>query len=177
MNTSIVEAVLDNVATLLPVRLVASYERGVKFQGGIDVAELGPGLHWFVPGWQSIEIINIAPETRNLPTQTVMSKDGRAVTFSANVCYRITNARVMFVSVQSFDEAMIAYAMCHLAHAVGTRTFAALRREREELEVELADSLSEKVAAWGAEIEWVGLTDLAEATAYRMFGDGSVLPL
>lgn len=178
MNTSLVEAILSNLAQLLPWRIVHSYERGVLFRMGRDVAELMPGWHWFWPLFESIDIVNVAPETRNLPTQTVMSKDGKPVTFSANVCYRITNARQMFVAVQSFDEAMIAYAMCHLAAEIGTRTFAGLRRDREQLETGLADSLSEKVAAWGAEIEWVGITDLANANAYRLFGDaGGLLPV
>ena len=177
MNTSLVEAILTNLAQLLPWRIVHSYERGVRFRLGRDVEELLPGWHWFWPAFESIDIVNVAPETRNLPTQTVMSKDGKPVTFSANVCYRITDARQMFVSVQDFDEAMIAYAMCHLASEIGARTLVGLRRDREELEPNLADSLSEKVGAWGAAIEWVGITDLANANAYRVFGDGSVLPL
>jgi hypothetical protein len=31
--------------------------------------------------------------------------------------------------------------------------------------------LTNRVKHWGARIEWVGLTDLTEAKAYRLFGD------
>ncbi len=174
MNQPFVEAIFNNLALLLPLRVVNSYERGVRFRGGRDIAELEPGVHWFIPGYEAIEIVNVAPETRNLPTQTVTTKDKVDVTFSANVCYKITDARKMFVSVQSFDEAMIAFAMCHLATAVGDNTFASLLRNREQLESELAESLAAKVASWGADIEWVGFTDLTRAKAYRLFGDMSI---
>ena len=171
MNTTVVEAVLNNVATLLPFRMVHSYERGVRFRWGKDIAELSPGLHFFVPGIESIREVNVAPETRDLPTQSTYTKDGKNVTFSGNVCYRIVDARKMYVGVQDFDEALVAFAMVHLAERIGSRTLAALRKDRETLDVEIAETLSEKVAEWGATIEWVGLTDLAETRAYRLFGD------
>lgn len=170
-TANVVEAILNNVATLLPMRIVRGYERGVLFRWGTDVAELGAGLHWFLPGRESIEIVNVAPEVRNLPTQSVMTKDGHAVTFSCNVCYRITDARKMFTSVQSFDDAMTGYAMVHLAASIGGRTFASLKRNREDLEIELAETLTSKVRNWGAVIEWCGITDLVEARAYRLYGD------
>ncbi len=171
MNTTIIEALFNNILVLLPLRIVHAYERGVKFRFGRDVAELAPGVHWFWPFFESVESVNIAPETRNLPTQSVVSKDGKAVSFSCNICYRIVDARRMYVSVQDFDHALEAYAMVHMAAGIGQRTIAAVKREREEIETELAESLTAKVSEWGAAIEWVGLTDLVEARAYRLFGD------
>ena len=171
MNTTVVEAVLNNLAILLPVRMVHTYERGVRFRWGRDIAELSPGLHWFCPGVASIELVNIAPETHNLPTQSAYTKDRKAVTFSGNICYKIVDARKMYTTVQNFDEALAAFAMVHLAAEIGDRTLAALRSNREELELEFASTLTAKVAEWGAEIEWVGLTDLAETRAFRLFGD------
>lgn len=174
MNTTLVEAVVNNVAVLLPCRMVHSYERGVRFRWGRDHAVLSPGLHWFVPGAESIEIVNVAPETHNLPTQSAYTKDGKAVTFSGNICYRIVDARKMFVSVQSFDDALAAFAMVHIAAHIATVTLATLRRNREAMESAMAEALSEKVAEWGAEIEWFGLTDVAETRAFRLFGDALV---
>lgn len=171
MNTTIVEAVLNNVAILLPVRMVHSYERGVRFRGGRDVAELATGLHWFCPGYESIEVLNTAPETRNLPTQSSYTKDRRLVTYSGNLCYRIVDARKAYTSVQNFDESLVAFAMVHLEESIGKRTLFALQRKREDFDREFSSTMSAKVAEWGAEIEWVGLTDLAEGRAYRLFGD------
>ena len=128
--TNVVEAVINNLATLLPLRMVHQYERGVKFRMGRDIAELPPGLHFFWPGFESIELVHVVPETKNLPTQSAYTKDGKAITFSGNVCYRITDARKMYVSVQEFDHAMVAFAMVHLAEQIAGRTLAALRRDR-----------------------------------------------
>jgi regulator of protease activity HflC (stomatin/prohibitin superfamily) len=170
VNTTLLDAVVNNLAVLIPARMVHEYERGVLFAGGRVKRELPPGLHWFVPGWQSIEVLPVAPETRDLPTQSVMTKDGKSVTFSCNVCYRIVDPCRNYVAIQSFDESLIAFAMVHLAGSISSRTLAAIKRDREALEVELADTLSEKVAAWGAEIEWIGLTDLVETRAFRLYG-------
>jgi regulator of protease activity HflC (stomatin/prohibitin superfamily) len=171
MNTTIVEAIANNVAILLPFRIVHSYERGVKFRWGKDIATLEPGCHFFIPGVESIEPINVVPETRNLPTQTAYTKDGKAITFSGNVCYRVNDPRKMYTSIQDFDQSMTAFAMVHLAEHIAKRSLAVLRKDRLELESEIADTLSEKVAEWGAQIEWFGLTDIVESRAYRLFGD------
>lgn len=173
MNSTLLEAVFNNVLQLLPCRIVHSFERGVLFHMGTDVRALEPGLHWFIPFVQSIEVVNVAPETRNLVTQTVTTKDGHSVTFSANVCYRIVDARVMYTAVQDFDGSMEAYAMVHLARAISRLTLAQLKRNRAQIERQFARALSRRVKAWGARIEYVGLTDLTEARAFRLFGDPS----
>lgn len=172
---NIVEAILSNLATLLPWRIVHTYERGVKFRRGrVQMRALDPGWHWFWPMLESIDVVNVALETRNLPTQSVLTKDGKSITFSCNVCYRITDACRMFVAIQDFDSAVEAFAMVHLAGAIGTRTMAALKKDREALELELCEGLTAKVADWGAEIEWVGLTDLVDARSYRLFGSAGL---
>ena len=173
MTGTLLEAVFNNVQQLLPCRIVHSYEHGVLFTLGRDVKELMPGLHWFVPFFQSIEIINVAPEVRNLVTQTVTTKDGHSVTLSANICYCIVDARASFTRIQDFDSSLESYAMVHLARSVSRLTMLQLKRERALVERNLARALSKRVKPWGAKIEWVGLTDLTEAKAYRLFGDPS----
>lgn len=175
MDGTLLEAVFNNVLQLLPCRIVHSYEHGVKFRFGQDIAELPAGLHWFWPFVESIEVLNVAPEVRNLVTQTVTTKDGHSVTLSANVCYCIVDARLAFTKIQDFDNSMEAYAMVHLARSVSRLTMLQLKRERAQVERNLARALSKRVKPWGARIQWVGLTDLTEAKAFRLFGDPSPL--
>ena len=118
-------------------------------------------------------VINVAPEVRNLVTQTVTTKDGHSVTLSANICYCIVDARASFTRIQDFDSSLESYAMVHLARSVSRLTMLQLKRERALVERNLARALSKRVKPWGAKIEWVGLTDLTEAKAYRLFGDPS----
>lgn len=172
MNGTFVQAILDNIFYLLPIRIIHSYEKGVLFKKGKDVAELGPGVHFFIPWLWSIEVINAAPEVQNLPTQSVTSKDRQTVAFSCNICYQVVDARKMFTQVQSFDDAIEGFAMVHLAEMISQHTVIQYHAKRESLHEQFAQTLSEKVEEWGAKMIWVGLTDYAVVKAYRLFGDG-----
>lgn len=172
MNSTFIQSVLDNIFYLIPVRIVHSYEKGVLFKQGKDVAELGPGVHWFIPWLWSIEIVPAAPEVQNLPTQSVMTKDRKTIAFSCNICYQIEDARKMFTQIQQFDSAIEGFAMVHLAEMLSQHTVIQYHNKREALHEEFAKTLNEKVNEWGAKIIWVGITDYTEVRAWRLFGDG-----
>lgn len=172
MNSTFVQAVLDNIFYLLPIRIVHEYEKGVLFKKGKAVRELQQGVHWFIPWLWSIEIVPAAPEVQNLPTQSVMTKDRKTIAFSCNICYQVEDAVKMFTQIQQFDSAIEGFAMVHLAEMMSRHTVLQYHKHREALEEEFAKTLSEKVAEWGAKIVWVGITDYTEVRAWRLFGDG-----
>lgn len=175
MNTTFVEAVFNNLANLIPCKVIHSYERGVKFRGGVPKAELRQGIHWFWPFYESIEVVNTSDEVKDLPSQSVTTKDGHAITFSANICYCVINATDNYTKVQAFDEAMQGFAMVYLARAIRAMTLTQLKSQQERLESDFTIVLRKKVKRWGAKVVWCGITDLVVSKAYRLFGDSPVL--
>lgn len=165
----------NNLLALLPFRVVRSYQRGVRFRLGRDIALLSPGWWWFFPVVESIEVVDVAPCVMNLPTQSVTTCDGRALSFSANIEYEIVNARKMYVRVQHLDTSLSASAMGFLAETVRAQPWDALVAGQLALEGELRRTITKQARRWGVRIRRVHLTDFVTTRALRLYGDNAPL--
>jgi regulator of protease activity HflC (stomatin/prohibitin superfamily) len=170
---TLVDAIMENLSTLAPWRVVRSYERGVKFRAGLPIADLEPGWHWFVPIYETIEVVPVIQETRNVASQSSWTADGSTVVFSCAYCYEIVDARKAFTAVQDLDNSMDNFVMVWLARAVRRRTRDQLRGDARTLERRLASSLSDRAGQWGVRITWLGLTDLSDTRVIRLMGDSN----
>lgn len=152
--------------------IIRSYQAGVKFRLGIaDAQALTPGLHWIRPLMDEVEVIGVKQETKKLPTQSVMTQDGKTVSFSAAITYEVTDAVAHFCNVLDFVESLEVICMTHMSRKVSEWTLAEMAAHRAELERSLRTTLTTRTAKWGATIVDVGLTDLTETPAFRLYGD------
>jgi regulator of protease activity HflC (stomatin/prohibitin superfamily) len=170
--TSFAETLLANLWTIievvLPFRVVRVYQRGVKFRLGILKPTLEPGFHWIIPMIDQVDIVDVNQETKNLPNQSVTTKDGKAVTFSVNIIYETLDAALLFTAVQSHEESFTAVAMVHMAQRIREWEWHELLEGQKDLEKSLRDTLTTRVKPWGIRIVGVGITDLTQARPIRI---------
>src|SRR4051812_41059319 len=86
-----------------PFSIIHSYEQGVKFRFGDDIAELNHGVWFRWPFLEEIHEVSVAEQTKNLLTQSLTTADNESISFSVNIVYKIGSARKMYVSVHDFD--------------------------------------------------------------------------
>lgn len=173
------DLIAANLEPLLPWRVIYSYERGVAWRWGVNPRPLNPGIHLRIPLRDSIEKTNAAEEVRNLPTQSVVTRDGKAVVFSVNFGFIVDDPVKYFCGVQDFDASVEALAMTHLAKRVRSMDYTELtglnedlRNGLDELEKSLRSTLTTKLKEWGARCTQVGFTDFVESGAQvRLFQD------
>lgn len=170
-GTTLVGWIGQNIAALVPFKIVRSYQRAVRFWLGKPGKELGQGFWWTIPGLLTIEVVDVRDDTANLPTQSVTTSDGKSVTFSANVRFSITDAVAYVTTVQQFDFSLTNIAMSHLAKRVRDNTLSDLLAEQRQLESSLRDTMTTRAKRWGVTIHEVGLTDLTCAKTMRFYGD------
>jgi regulator of protease activity HflC (stomatin/prohibitin superfamily) len=174
---TVVEHIFANFEKLLPFQILKSYEMGVRWTWGRNPRQLGPGPHWRLPLLHSILAYDIVDEVMNLPTQSVITKDGKAVCFSVNIAFRIADIVKHACSVQDFNESTAGAAMIHLAKKVRERDLAELETAEGlgKLEKSLRDTLTTKMHRWGTEIVDVGFTDfVASPRMIRLFLDANM---
>jgi regulator of protease activity HflC (stomatin/prohibitin superfamily) len=159
---------------LWPLRIVHSYQQGVRFWLGRDVAELGPGLYIFPPFLGSIELVDVAEDVITLPVNSIATLDGRSISFSANIVFRIRSARKKYTKVQDFSTSLDALASGHLSACVRAQTWEAIHDNQDALEAEMRRVLNRTVRKWGVRIVAVHVTDMVEAKQYRLFGDAAM---
>jgi regulator of protease activity HflC (stomatin/prohibitin superfamily) len=167
----LIRAIVEIIKYLWPIRVVKSYERGVRFIGGMEPRELKPGIYWHVPFFMSIDTLAIVQDVVDLDIQAITTKDGKSVVISANVAFRITDAVAHWTSVQDFAENFPRMACRHVSAKAREWTWDELLAHQKDLEKSLRETLNTRMArlGWGAEIDDVGLTDLVLARQWRMF--------
>lgn len=162
--SKIVEAILANLMTLMPFRIIRFYQHGVRSTWGKSPKALKPGLRASI--WLMHEVITV-PNTMtviDLPTQTIITKDKKTLCFSVNIGLVVTDPVAYFGGVHDFDESTKGLAMIHLAKKVGALTLEEFVESKEALEKSLKGTLETLWKPWGTECTHVGFTDYAETT-------------
>jgi regulator of protease activity HflC (stomatin/prohibitin superfamily) len=166
------DRILDTLKALWPVVLVYEYQAGVRFRLGRYVGTVPPGWYWCWWWVDELERVTVVEQSVNLPTQSVATRDGRNISFSANLTYEIADAGLYFTKVQDFERSLVDQAMIHLAQRVREfDDFPTLHAAQRELERSLKDTMTTRVKRWGVQITGVGLTDLTPARVYRLLSD------
>ncbi len=151
-------------------RVIEGWESGVRFKRGrVQPEPLGAGIWWHWPFVDRIEVIPIRPRYIDLPTQSVTTADGEAVSFSANICYEIENAVLAYTEVHDLEDFVSRASMGHLHGRIHAWTLAELMAGLKDLEKSLEGTLQTRVKRWGIRVLDVRLTDMVRSRVYRLY--------
>jgi regulator of protease activity HflC (stomatin/prohibitin superfamily) len=174
---NLVDAILSNIAELMPFVIVQSYEEGVRQTVGKNPKKLSPGFHWRIWLLHQVTVLPVVDDVLMLPTQSVITKDGKLVCFKGSIGYRVRDIVKHVCNVVDFSESTTARAMQHLAKKVRDKELAELIADLTPLEKSLEGTLETKLKDWGTEVFSVGFTDFAEVpTQVRLFQDIPLAP-
>lgn len=160
------------VEFLSPLRVVKAYERGVVFRFGIPVRVMDPGLRLLWPfKVEDVTMVNVAEETLDMMVQSVVTADDVAVTFSANLVFRVVDPVLYLCAVEDFNRSAEGYARIHLAQRARKKSWPELLADQRQLEQSIEGTMSTRLSKWGAEVVSFGFTDLTKARPFRLFSD------
>jgi regulator of protease activity HflC (stomatin/prohibitin superfamily) len=175
---NIVQIILENLAQLLPFQIIMSYQHGVRWTFGIKPTALPPGFRWRVPGVHRISTVGNVPEVIDLTTQTVVTSDGKTITFGANMGYVVEDPVKHFCEVYNFTDSVRALAAIHLSVRVREKSSTELDAESlKKLEASLTNTLTTRLSDWGTRVTHVGFTDFAiTRPPIRIYQDARSVP-
>lgn len=94
---------LKIIGDLIPRRiLIDPSERGIKFKGMKKVIILEPGCHWWVPFFTKVRTEPFAQQTLSLGEQTLVSKDGTAITIDSSILFNIEDFETAATKFHSY---------------------------------------------------------------------------
>jgi regulator of protease activity HflC (stomatin/prohibitin superfamily) len=157
-----VQAIFDFIRQFFPFEIVWSYQRGIRFWLGVDRKELPPGLYMFLPFFGHIETVNVMPDVMKLWKFTPTTKDGVALTVSANIRYEITDARAAFCAVQDYKDNLGDECRTHLAARIRDCTYQELLEDQKKIERLSKDTMTTAVKDYGVRILRVGIVDFVK---------------
>jgi regulator of protease activity HflC (stomatin/prohibitin superfamily) len=165
------QAILDHLKALWPVRIIDADCQGVRFTIGKHVSLLQPGLHFFCPGLQEIEEVAVAYQEIDCSLQSMQTSDDLSVTFSANVGYEIKDAVKWRIKVHHFDGSIERAARGYLGDLINQTDYETIRSHTGEFGDQVRVMLQKKAKLWGVKIVSVHLADFVKARQYRFLGN------
>ncbi len=148
------------IYTILGLRVIYDYERGVLFTLGKFVGLLGGGLVWYAPGIQNLRKIDLRVQHIDIPGQEVMTKDNVPVRINAAVFFRIEYPDKVVLKIQDFKGLTALYSQTTLRDVIGGVTLDELLANRDEIAEEIRKIVDEITDEWGIDIVGVKLQDI-----------------
>lgn len=142
------------------LRQVNQWETGLKFTLGKFTGRVGPGLNYVMPAVQRMIRIDMRVRNRDLPQQSVITKDNVTAWIDAVIYYKVVDAEKATLNVQDFDNAVRDRAKVVLRDVVGETQLDEVLAHREEVAAKVRASVEQFVAQWGLHVELIALQDI-----------------
>ena len=144
--------------------IVAPWEQAVRVRLGKEDALLGPGPHLRIPGVDRIYSESVRLRTVDLGVQTIATQDGKPVTLSGFIRFRVENLLDVINTLHQPEDTLTDEAMGATAMIIRNSTSAFL----EAADVELAATLAVRKVGSGLADMSVSITDFAFVRVYRL---------
>jgi regulator of protease activity HflC (stomatin/prohibitin superfamily) len=167
--------IVENLARLLPFRIVHDYEQAVRFtlgHAGPTIRGLERGWCFFVPLIQRVETVDATWGQVLLDTQSFETMDKVSLTVSGAIIYRVIDARCYLLSVFDTDATATLRAIVKgcISAVLSRQSYDNIMAGKKNVEnLVLADFRGE-IEGWGLEVRRVHLHDLIRARSIRIHG-------
>jgi regulator of protease activity HflC (stomatin/prohibitin superfamily) len=166
----IIDFILQFLKDFLPFFVVKQYEKAIVYRFGKVYKLRGEGIWFKIPFADDPEIHIYITTTLPTPVQTVITKDGKAVSIKAVIKYNIFDVVLYSTSIYDTVDALSDMTQGHIMIAVNRLTYEDCR-DIEELNNTVSKKARADAKKNGIEVEQVTLTNFIETRNYRLFNE------
>lgn len=148
------------IYTILGLKVVKQYERGVKFTLGKFTKIMDPGLRIVWPVIQSWERVDIRVKAVDVPDQDCITKDNISVNVNAVIYYQVSDAKKAIIEVERYFWAISQLAQTTMRNIVGEVELDELLSERDKISERIRDIIDKASDPWGIKVQNVDLKDV-----------------
>jgi regulator of protease activity HflC (stomatin/prohibitin superfamily) len=140
------------------------------YDGAMRTTVLGPGMHWFWPVTTSFQVYPTEYQTDNLPSQTIETADGKTITVSGMITYRITDLGKLLPRTHSALKLVQVLTLAAVHATMCKFTFEQLSVEQRKgtLNTKLRNAAQKPLEEFGVKVEDCMLTDLTRSKVFRL---------
>lgn len=166
--------IIQWLGKLIPrITIVRCTHGGVRFRHGKKALEVKPGLivHW--PVVTEIDIIPVLRQTHNLPTQALMTKDGKKIVVSGVVIYHIKDVVAALSRNWDFNDTLNDITMLAIASVITSHDYQfILENITTAIQKSLTKETRHKLKPYGVGVYRTALTDFCTALVIKNIGSG-----
>ena len=142
---------------LASLRIVAEYEKGVKFTLGKFSGVMSPGLRMVLPVIQSWQKVDMRVRVTDVPDQDAITKDNVSINVNAVIYYKVTSAKAAIIEVEFFEYAVSQLAQTTMRDVVGEVTLDELLTKRDSVGKRIREIVDKASDPWGIKVNSVEL--------------------
>lgn len=150
---------------------IAPDSGGIRLTLGKHVQVLTPGWYVYWPILQEIRAIYISMQVVDLRPQSVITKDGKSLTISGGMRYRVVDAKKSILEVAEWSKSIQILALGLIAEYVSKHTYAELA-DLEKISNTILDGFEKEAVEIGMHIMDMYITDIGVSKNIRLFGLG-----
>lgn len=140
------------IASLLSIKVLNEYERGVVFRLGRIIGAKGPGMVFIIPGVDRMVRMDLRTITLDVPPQDVISRDNVTIKVNAVVYFRVVEPNRAVGEVENYLMATSKLAQTTLRSVLGQIELDELLASRESVNHRLQEILDAQTEPWGVKI-------------------------
>jgi regulator of protease activity HflC (stomatin/prohibitin superfamily) len=171
MFDKLLEWLLSIINQLLPWFIIREYEEAIVLRLGKLKGHYKKGFYWKVPFADEVIEQHVVTTTLNLPSQSLVTKDGTNIVVKAMVKYKITDVQTFLLEVYDSIDAISDVAQGIVKDIVMSSTWDQCR------DLEIDNTITKKVRVelkkLGVYIEKVTLTDIANIKTLRLINEST----
>ena len=166
--------IIQWIGKLFPrLMIVRSTHAGVRFKHGKNPKPIYPGLCVYWPLVTEVEVIPVARQTHNLPSQSLLTKDGKKVVVGGVVVYSIKDIVATLSKNWDVADTINDITMCAITHVITQHQFQYLVDHiTDAVQAELTRETRRKLSAYGVRVYRTALTDFSTALVIKTMGGG-----
>ncbi|MEA3349388.1 MAG: SPFH domain-containing protein [Chloroflexota bacterium] len=142
------------------IKIVQEYQRLVVFRLGRCVGEKGPGVIFLIPFVDKGIRVDLREQVREIPHQTVITKDNASISIDFVWYYKVLNAEDSVIQVGNFEQAAQQIATTTLRAVLGGIQLDEVLVEREHINNVLRVRLDEVTERWGVKVTTVEIREI-----------------
>lgn len=141
-----------------------------RYKDSVRITSCGPGLHWWWPATTIWEVYPTTFQTDNLPSQTIETSDGEAVTVGGMISYCVSDIAMLLTQCHSPVIAIRTITLPAIHSVVCKMTWAELKEAQRKgtLNTKLRNETRKRLEEFGLAVDSVELTDMVKVRAFRL---------
>lgn len=153
---------------------VTPWQQCVRVRCGKHATLLTAGMHWKLPVLDTIYLQPVRLRAQYIEPQTVTTADGRSISLSVAVHYRIADLLKLYNTIHNQSDTISQTTQGEVAGYVSGFELGSLNKA--SLELYLTETLHQRIDPFGLEVVEVQVTNFAVVKTYRLIS-GSFGPL
>ena len=146
--------------TLMSLRVLNQYERGVQFFLGRYTGTRQPGLIFVPLGFSWMKRVSMRVVALDIPPQDVITRDNISAKVNAVLYFRVANPELAVLEIQDYLYATGQLAQTTLLSVLGQVELDELLADRRKVNDLLKEIIDERTDFWGIEISAVEIKDV-----------------